>query len=105
MEIKTDFVGEMTIEEFADSHHLTMVVRERRLPVGNPSRYYASFEAAEVKGDGVLIGTYGNGSTPEEAIANYANEITLKTLVLDAMNDDRREIPVPRLTEGVTNET
>ena len=78
-----------TIEGFAEKYDLEMEVCERRVPLGNENRFYASFKGSEEKGNGVLIGTYGNGATHEEAIANYAKAISMKTLVFDAYTDDR----------------
>ncbi|MEN6320631.1 MAG: hypothetical protein ABFD82_17985 [Syntrophaceae bacterium] len=91
----------LTIEDFADKHGLTMVVDERKKPVGDPDRYWAEFDHSEV-GDGcILIGTYGNGATPEEAIDDYAGKIELKRLVINAFGENRTEIDVPRLIHKV----
>lgn len=81
-------------DEFADRHELQMIVRERprRLEL---SRFYASFDGTEVKGDGVLIGMSGNGNSPEEAITDYLTGIRGQVLVVDAWNDKRREIECP----------
>jgi hypothetical protein len=73
-----------------------MEVVERPNSIGRPDRFYAKFENTYIKGDGVVIGTFGNGATEAEAIAAYAEEISEKTLVIDPFNQ-RRELPVPRL--------
>jgi hypothetical protein len=77
-----------TLEEFADRHGLTMVVRERRADMGPAMRFYA---------DGsLLVGTYGDGPTPEAAIADYALEIRGgRRLVYGAWTHDRREFETP----------
>lgn len=95
---KLEAIPTPTVEEFARDQGLLMVVRERPQPVGSPMRFYACFDRAEVVGDGVLIGTFGNGATAEEAIADYTREIALRTLVVDAYGEKRREINVPRLS-------
>jgi len=60
-------------------------------------RWSAGFRGAEVKGDGVLIGSHGNGKTPEDAIVDYVDEICGKTLVFNAYSSrDRREFNVPQ---------
>lgn len=97
MKIKREDIPCMTIEQFADAHDLVMIVVERSLPEGDPSRYYAHFEHCEVGGDGILHGTFGNGRTPEEAISAYVEEIRFKRLVVEADTARRREIDVPRL--------
>lgn len=97
MKIETHTYPESTIEEFADEHGLVMEVRERN-EIGN-SHWYAHFKNVEVKGDGVLIGKFGNGATPGDAIANYAKEISDTTLVVGAYSEERRDIRVPRLRQ------
>lgn len=89
-----------TIEEFADQHDLVMVVTERASAYVSPNqsdRFYAKFTGGEIKGNGVLSSVFGNGSTPEEAIENYAKHISEKTLVFDARSIRRKEINVPVL--------
>lgn len=97
MDITTNRIPSCTIEEFANRHGLEMVVVERKEPIGSPIRYYARFERAEIKTNGMLCNEFGNGENPEEAIMNYAVAIEMKTLVINAYQDDRKEIEVPRL--------
>lgn len=86
-----------TIEEFAELHDLTMEVRERPVALQKHGRFTASFEKSEIKDGGLLIGLYGNGNTPEEAIAGYGKQISGKLLVINAYGDPvkRKEILVP----------
>ncbi len=97
MIVETHSIEGSSIANFAEKHGLVMEVRERKKTVGDPSRYYASFRGAEVSERGMLIGAYGNGATHVEAIAAYANEISMKKLVFGAFSKERREIEVPRL--------
>jgi len=97
MKINRKDIPAMTLEQFADLHNLQMEVHERGRPEGDPARYYAHFAHCEVVGDGVLISEFGDGSTPEEAIACYAEQITLKRIVIGAYTSERRELSVPRL--------
>ncbi len=97
MKIEREDIPTQTIEQFAEQHDLIMEIRERPVNVGNSGRYYAHFKRAEIKDDCILRGAYGDGATPEEAIAAYRNEISLKRLVIDAFAPTRREIRVPRL--------
>ena len=97
MNTRTETIPQMTIEEFADSHGLEMVVRERKRPENDPSRYYASFDGAEVKEGAFLASAFGDGPTPEKAIADYAKRISLTRLVLNAYKSSRQEFDVPRL--------
>jgi len=99
MQIDLKEVPQMTIEEFADANQLVMEVRERGLPVGDRMRYYACFKSAEVMESGCLVGAHGDGATPEEAIEDYAAEISTKRIAVDAWKPARREILVPRLVK------
>jgi hypothetical protein len=89
----------MTLKEFAERHDLVMEVGERPRWgwKDDSSRWHAAFKGAEVKCDGVLIGEWGEGPTPEGAIADYASKLPGETLVIDAYTDRRREIRVPDL--------
>lgn len=66
--------GAVTLEAFAERNGLTMEVNERAC-VRGPARYWAKFCGVDVARGGMLIGVYGNGSTPELAIADYAPQI------------------------------
>lgn len=95
MKIERTFIKEMTIGEFAEKHDLTMSVNERPGTRSDTS-FYAQFKGSEVSKGSCLYGTYGNGSTPEEAIANYAIEISEQRLIFNAMRPNRIEIVAPR---------
>ncbi len=96
MKIVRKPIPEMTIEKFADKHGLVMGVIERVDP--NHPRFYAEFLNSAVKDGPFLIGAYGDGNTEEEAIADYAKNISLKLLSVDAFNAALRKIiRVPRL--------
>lgn len=98
MKIELTEIETTTLEAFADKHGLVMKVREREKPADDQSRYYAYFKNTEAKeGKYFLIGLFGDGRTPEEAIVDYAKVISLRTLVVDAMTKNRRKIKVPRL--------
>ena len=60
-------------------------------------KFYASFVGVEIKEGEILRGAFGNGEIPDEAIANYAREISHKHLVKDAMRTWRKEIIAPKL--------
>lgn len=97
MNIELHEIEKSTIEDFAERHGLTMVVRERHKPIDKHDRYYAFFKNAEVKNNAFIISLFGNGQTPEEAIEEYSKFISLRTLIFDAKTDGRREIEVPNL--------
>ncbi len=91
-------VPAMTLREFAAREGLTVIVTERTRNVGDPSRYFARFRNGEIAENGCLVGTFGNGATPEAAPQEYAESISMRRLVVDAFKDTRREITVPRLS-------
>lgn len=80
---------------FADQHGLKLVVHERPGWIGGVPRYYAIFDYCDVKEGPCLVGKFGNGGTPEEAVLDYAKEIAGERLVFRSGHDDRREIQCP----------
>jgi hypothetical protein len=98
MNIEMHKVARATLEEFADQHGLIMEVHERKY--ADLPQFYARFKNAEIKEDALLRGAFGDGSTPEAAIKNYAVEISGKLLVIDAYGKERREIRVPILAKS-----
>ena len=86
----------MDILEYADA--LNLEIELRRYPNQN-GRWTARFSKSETKDnidDCCLTGTYGNGVHPDNALWNYAKEISGKILVINAMDKERRmEYKVP----------
>jgi len=82
----------MNIEEYADILNLEILLTY--YPNQN-GRWVAKFGNAEIKEGGMLSSEYGNGSTPDEAMANYLKNIIGRRVVINAMRDDRREYNVP----------
>ena len=98
MKIERYEITKSSIENFADKNGLIMEVHERPYKVGDPERYYAHFKNSEVReGIDCLLGLMGSGSTPDEAIAEYAKRLSLRLLIIDSFLPSRREIKVPRL--------
>lgn len=60
-------------------------------------KYYAHIKNLEVKDGYILSGAFGNGETVEEALSNYAEEISEKLVVLDAYKDSRKVIQFPKI--------
>src|ERR1017187_6380550 len=98
MKIERGLLLRQTIEQFADSNSLVMVVVERS-PISSPGlpKFLACFDKTEIRDAHVLKGEYGNGETEEKAIADYAKRISEKCLVVDAYRESRRSIIVPLL--------
>lgn len=88
----------MKLDAFAAANKLELKVGRRVGVASGTSRYYASFESAEVRtGRRGLLGEHGNGGKPSAAVADYARLISGRTLVVDAFKDTRREVDVPQL--------
>jgi hypothetical protein len=58
------------------------------------ARFYAALEHTYVDEGDVLHGTYGNGSTPEEALYDYYDQIVGETLVYTPVGKDEKEVTV-----------
>jgi hypothetical protein len=81
-------------ESYADA--LNLEIEISRYPNQN-NRYTAKLRGVETKDnpeDGCLTGTYGNGTSPWAAMADYVKQIRGKILVVDAMNKERRQMYV-----------
>jgi len=106
MDIITNFSGEdemadmSVLETFADKNGLDIVVNIRQHePIGSRMRYYANFKPdADIKEGIALISSFGNGNTKELAIKNFADTISGKILVFEAMNANRFEVFAPNFT-------
>lgn len=87
-----------TLTEFASRHGLVLEVKERSR-VSGLSRYYVSFtcpgRCVETVSRGGFLSTHGNGSTPDEAAADYARQLAGQCLVIGARRQDERRIDVP----------
>lgn len=103
MRYEVDPIPTMTLEEFADQHGLVMHVSWFSSAFQSLElRAYARFRGAELMCGGMLYSAFGTGSTPEEAVAEYAGRISMRRLVVDAHLPTRREIDVPLLeVDGV----
>ena len=100
MKVVRNLIPETTLEAFANQHSLVLEVNERRDTAWGDrklARYYARFKDAEVMERGMLASVSGDGNTEDEAIANYAERISLKRIAIGAYTKDRQEIDVPRL--------
>lgn len=99
METEIRALERCTIEEFADKHGLKMVIEERSKSdwcrADNFKQFYAHFDGCSLAERGMQIGMFGDGNTHEEAIANYAEEISGKTLIIGcALKGKRVSVPI-----------
>jgi hypothetical protein len=87
----------MYLFEFADTIKKSIVLRRFSNQSG---RWICMFDHSLIKDGGLLIAEYGNGSTPDEAINEYMENIRGKVIVFDAYdNENRQEYYVPKTLE------
>lgn len=60
-------------------------------------RFYVSFKNGEVMYGGCLCGYTGNGNTIDEALSDYANQISSTRMAFDAYTPKRKVIDIPKL--------
>ena len=90
----------MKVTEYCDA--LNLEIRLTYYPNQN-GRWTASFVSCEVKESPdafVLSSAYGDGRSPEGAIAAYVERIKGRILVVDAMREGVRTYAVPKSLEA-----
>jgi hypothetical protein len=77
------------IEDFADEHDLTMVIKHTKSRVLRNFNFSARFENADVptyeydiSKTGRISGCFGLGETPDEAIKDYVKRLSKQNLVI-----------------------
>jgi len=92
--MKVDIVPleRMSIQDFAYQDGLVIKVIERVSSHWPYCRWFARFDGFELKEGSCLVSTFGNGSTVDEAIANYCSLISEKHGVVNAYLGSRKEI-------------
>lgn len=106
MKIELHEQARSALAEFAEKHGLTISINERNPRVlgsrfAENSRYYAFFKGVEIKDGPILQKAHGNGSTPDDAMSDYAKQISNHRLVFGAYTQDRREIDAPILLHNL----
>jgi hypothetical protein len=98
--MKVNSIQVKEILDFEKEIGRELIVNERFISAKSRigmNRFYVEFEKSSILGDGVLIGSAGNGNTIDEALVNYCSIISGETLVFDEMTPDRIYIKVPKL--------
>jgi len=86
--------GVISVEQFADTYGLKLIVIERPKAIGL-ARFYVCFDGVEIGGNGILSSASGNGNTPTEALIDYCSRIAGHHLVKDAYMPTRAEFDAP----------
>ena len=90
----------MSIYEFADIIGRDLLVTRF---ANQEERWTCQFASCEIKGDGVLIGEYGDAKSAIGAIQSYTQKIRGKILVFDACTEKRMEYNVPSIIKSPNN--
>ncbi len=93
MKIERHYIPKSSLEDFVNSHGLTMVITER-----DNGHYHARIKGAERKEEGCLVSEFGVGNTEDSAMKDYMDKISNEILVFNAFSTNRKEIKVPLLT-------
>lgn len=89
----------MNIYDFADAIEKNIVIIRYN---NQDNRFLAMFERCEVSEGFVLIGEYGTGTNPIQAVNDYAKKLQGRKIVFDAYSDNRIEYDVPKNICSVT---
>jgi hypothetical protein len=81
----------MKLTEYCDALNLELKV----VYYPNQKDRWSASLPVEVKDGGFLTSTFGNGTSPFEAIDAYIKKIKGKTIVFGAYTNERREYVVP----------
>ena len=87
----------LTLGQFLDVHELVLEVR-RRTCFESDRRYFAYIPSSWTLESDEVRSRAGDGSTPEEAILDYIENISGKTLVFNISGPPSRSILVPNLS-------
>lgn len=86
----------MEILDFEKEIGIELEVKNRGLKSSLPI-FYVSFPKSEIASKGMLIGKFGNGNTIDEALKDYADELSEETIIFNAYTSSRKEIKSPIL--------
>lgn len=90
----------MTLGELSDIMDVDIVLRRYANQAGRWTAQFEHVETKKNKNSSVLEATYGNGSSPAQAITDYVHQIRGKILICNAMSkDNRQELFVPTSLE------
>jgi len=89
-------IAEKEILDLEKEIGIDLVVNERPYHT-NLSRFYVSFKDGESMEKGCLVTYSGNGNTIDEALSDYASEISCRRMVYGAYTNDRKEITLPKI--------
>lgn len=81
----------ISIFDFADIINKEIVIIYYPNQKGRFTAQFDKGEIIEKDKEGILIGLYGNGKSPQEAINDYCMKIVGQKIVFNAMNKERRQ--------------
>ncbi|NEN87998.1 MAG: hypothetical protein F6K48_03350 [Okeania sp. SIO3H1] len=107
MKIYIKTASQITLQQFANNHGLSMTVQE--LPSDNPqhpnARFTASLNNVTILDLPPGIDPYGKGGTPSDAIKDYAEIIKASLIRIELPLNDIKQLRVPLLEPYSPNGT
>lgn len=94
----------MSLQAFAEANLLELEIKERATYTSVKERFYASFRDVSIRDESLLVSEYGNGSTPERAIAEYTKVLDNKNLVKHGNTSAERSLGNPRFLPFVLDQ-
>jgi hypothetical protein len=85
-------VRALTLNELADLIDVNISLLRY---AGQAGRWTCQFSGVEVMESGCLTSAFGNGSTPQEAMEDFAKNIKGKRIAIGAFTPRRREFNIP----------
>ena len=89
-------IPEKEILELEKELGIELVMNERNHRLGL-KKFYVSFPRLESMEGSCLISYSGNGETMDEALKDYAEQLSCRRIVIDAYKSERKEIELPKI--------
>ena len=89
----------MELQDFAKENKLTLKVHVREFEASNsPMKYYAIFDGIVIDSGPYTVTAVGNGVTADEAMTDYARELSEQRLIINPHTAKESKLQAPVLT-------
>lgn len=98
----------MKLEDWLDTLNVELLIKRYPMQENRYSAWFGvftgelSFTSGDIKDsvdDPFISGTYGNGTSPREAVLDFLDKVGGKVLVLKPYQEDRRQHIIPKNLE------
>lgn len=90
--MKLNLIEIKEITDFEKEIGNELIVKERPFYNARIERFYVSFDNSFLKENGCLVGYFGNGKTIDDAIIDYCELISCRSIVFNPFCEKRKEI-------------